>query len=102
MLSFVSLKEILSQFGFKQIKTIYQNRCFCFYNQKYGKDFHINVYLDIVDHNFVEEVVWVNENDWEGDIYLFDVDYRSFPEKQSLVLVESQLERLTRRPSDVK
>lgn len=102
MLSFNLLKEKLSQFGFTTITTICQERCYWFYNQKYGKGFHINVYLDIVDHNFVEEVVWVNENDWEGDIYLFDVDYRSFPEKQSLVLVESQLERLTRRPSDVK
>lgn len=94
MLSFVSLRETLSQFGFTQAKTICQDRCFWFYNQKYGKDFHINVYLDIVDHNFVEEVAWINENDWEGDIYLYDVDCRHFQEQESILLVKKQLKQL--------
>lgn len=94
MLSFVSLKEILSQFGFTQIKTIYQNRCFWFYNQKYGKDFHVNVYLDMVDPKLIEEVAWINENDWEGDIYLYDADCRHFPEQESIFLVKNQLQKI--------
>lgn len=96
MLSFTSLKELLGEFGFNKVKVTCPNRCYWFYNEEYGKGSHINVYLDIIDQNFVEEVEWVNELDWEKDFTVFDCIYRNLPEYISLSFIESELKLLVR------
>ena len=96
MLSFTSLKELLGEFGFNKVKIKDPNRCYWFYNDEYGKDFHINVYLSILDQKFVEVVEWVDELDWEKDFTAFDCTYCNLPEYISLSFIENELTLLVR------
>jgi len=97
MLSFTSLTKLFEQFGFTEVQTVRPCRCYRFYNEKYGDDFHIDVELDVFKPKFVLGVEWINELDWDKDIMLFNsAACHNFSEQTSLFFVKRQLAILIR------
>lgn len=97
MLSFTSLTKLFEQIGFTEVQTVRSGRCYRFYNEKYGDDFHIDVELDVFKPKFVLGVEWINELDWDKDITLFNSSScHNFSEQASLFFVKRQLAILVR------